>query len=73
MNELKANTADGSLEKHVPVVKTVDDVLHIKIGSTEHPMHPEHYIAMRFIEYENRVDRLNLKPGQKPKITYVLN
>ena len=30
MQELKANTTDGALEKHVPVAEIVDGNLHVK-------------------------------------------
>ena len=33
MDELKANTTDGALEKHVPVAEIADGNLHVKVGS----------------------------------------
>ena len=46
MDELKANTTDGALEKHVPVAEIADGNLHVKVGSMEHPMLAEHYITI---------------------------
>ena len=44
--ELTANTEDAAHEKHVPVVEIERDghVIRARVGSTEHPMLPEHYI-----------------------------
>jgi superoxide reductase len=49
---LKANSTDASVEKHVPFLKEkVKDcqiahapIYKVQIGSTEHPMLPEHFI-----------------------------
>lgn len=67
MQELSANTSDGAFEKHVPVAEVVDGNLHVKVGSMEHPMLPEHYITNIFVEFDNRVGRVMLTPGQKPE------
>ena len=34
MQELKANSSDAALEKHVPVIETCDNLVTIKVGST---------------------------------------
>jgi superoxide reductase len=48
MNLLKANTTDAATEKHVPVInKKVTgcaDAYQVQVGSTLHPMLPEHFI-----------------------------
>ncbi|MGX8850152.1 desulfoferrodoxin family protein [Amedibacillus sp. YH-ame10] len=69
MEEVKANTTDGALEKHVPVAEVVDGNLHVKVGSMEHPMLPEHYITNIFVEFDNRIGRVMLNPGDKPEAT----
>jgi superoxide reductase len=43
MTELKANTTEASLEKHVPVATRQDDKISVQVGSVSHPMTPEHY------------------------------
>lgn len=54
MQELKVNTVDASLEKHVPVVTHLENsLIKVEVGSTPHPMSPEHYIAFIFVETEN--------------------
>jgi superoxide reductase len=49
---LKANTTDGAIEKHVPVLKEkIKDcqiantpIYKVQVGSVAHPMIPEHFI-----------------------------
>ena len=57
MDELKANTTDGALEKHVPVAEIADGNLHVKVGSMEHPMLAEHYITMILVEAGDNIMR----------------
>ena len=72
MVELNANTTDGAVEKHVPVVEINGDILTVKVGSVEHPMLEEHYITMVLVEFDNRVLRVNLKPNEKPEAVFAL-
>ena len=44
MKEIIPGTTDASVEKHVPVVEVIGDVVKVKVGSVAHPMLPEHYI-----------------------------
>lgn len=66
--ELTANTEDAAHEKHVPVVETERDghVIRARVGSTEHPMLPEHYIEWIALEAEGRLEVHYLEPGMKP-------
>ena len=62
MEELVPNTSDGSGEKHVPVVKHLDDCkIEIKVGSVAHPMTEEHHIAFIYVETDNGGIRVDLK------------
>lgn len=72
MKELNANTTDGALEKHVPVAEVVDGMLHVKVGSMEHPMLAEHYITMIVAEFGGHTYRAELKPGEKPEAVFAL-
>lgn len=62
------NTVDAAAEKHVPVFVKKDDELEVRVGSTLHPMQPEHYIT--FIEVISKdkryVKRKYLFPGEEP-------
>ena len=54
MQELKPGTTDASTEKHVPVVTRIDDcTIHVEVGSTPHPMLPEHHIAFIYVVTEH--------------------
>ena len=44
MQEIIPGTTDASVEKHVPVVEVIGDVVKVKVGAVAHPMLPEHYI-----------------------------
>lgn len=65
---LEANTTDAAQEKHVPAVDLQRDghIIHVKVGSTEHPMTEEHYIEWVALETEDRLEIHHLKPGQTP-------
>ena len=68
--ELKANSVDASLEKHVPVYEKKGDKLIVHVGSEMHPMEEKHYIE--FIEVHSPdnqyVKRKYLKAGEKPEL-----
>jgi len=67
MNKLDAKTAaEEGKEKHVPVVEETDVGIKVTVGSVEHPMEEDHYIALIEVLTENKVLRAELKPGQKP-------
>ncbi len=44
MTEIVPGTTDAAVEKHVPVWTVENGIVHVKVGSVEHPMLPEHYI-----------------------------
>ncbi|SMC77459.1 desulfoferrodoxin family protein [Papillibacter cinnamivorans] len=67
MGELVANTTDGALEKHVPVMETKDGVTTIKVGSVTHPMLPEHYIQFIAAAGDDTLSFKFLKPGEAPE------
>lgn len=72
MNKLEAGTTDASLEKHVPVVESVDGGVKVKVGSVAHPMEEKHYI--RFIEVltKEQVLRAELAPNQAPEALFLV-
>lgn len=71
MTELKPNTVDASVEKHVPAVTRKDGKLYIQIGSVPHPMIPEHYIEWVAVVSDKTMQRIALAPGQEPKAEVV--
>lgn len=72
MKEIVANTTDGVSEKHVPVYEIKGNMVHVKIGETEHPMQDEHYIQWIAVETTSGNQRKCLKPGDKPEVCFAL-
>jgi len=72
MEEMVAKTADAGLEKHVPVVELIGDLVNVTVGSIIHPMESEHYITKIFLVSNGKVKRVNLNPGKEPKATFKL-
>ena len=66
MDKLTENTTDAAQEKHVPVIDKIDGGYRVTVGSVEHPMLPEHYIAWIELWAGDTVMRRYLKPGDKP-------
>ena len=52
MEEVKANTTDAALEKHVPVITVEGDEVTVKVGSVPHPMTEEHKIVWIYLQTE---------------------
>ena len=72
MQPLVPNTVEASGEKHLPAVTMEDGVLHVRVGSVEHPMLPEHYIQWIYVMTENGGQRRGLKPGDAPEASFCL-
>jgi superoxide reductase len=66
MTELKANTTDAAQEKHVPVVTKENGKVKAQVGSTLHPMLPEHYIQWIALVSGDKMDMKFLEPGGQP-------
>lgn len=70
MELLSENTVDAAKEKHVPVVEAIEDGYKVKVGSVEHPMQDNHYIEWIELVEENKIQRVHLKPGDKPEAVF---
>lgn len=70
MKELVPNTVDAAQEKHVPVVETKGDEIHVQIGSVIHPMVEEHFIQWIYLETEKGGQRKAFAPGDEPKAVF---
>lgn len=73
MKELIAGSEDASVEKHVPVASVSGNIVTVEVGSTAHPMTPEHYIQWVYLQTECGGQRKSLKPGDAPKVTFALD
>lgn len=70
MTKLEANSTDAAKEKHVPVVTKQSGKIHIVVGSTLHPMLPEHHIEWIALVADDKVELKYLKPGEDPKAEF---
>ena len=75
MDRLVANTVDAAQEKHGPVVEKIDGGYHVKVGSVDHPMTPEHWIVWIELVAENGtlIQRKFLDPSDSPEATFLTN
>ncbi len=72
MTEIIPGTVDASREKHIPVWAVEGNIVHVTVGSVEHPMLPEHYIEWISIETKQGNQRKELRPGEKPEACFAL-
>lgn len=70
MLELKANTTDAAVEKHVPAVTKADGKIIVQVGTVTHPMTPEHYIEWIALVSDSETVRITLKPTDEPKAVF---
>ena len=73
MDKLEAGAKDASLEKHVPVIESVDGGIKVKVGSVAHPMEEKHYIVFIEVLTKNQVLRVELAPSQAPEASFMVN
>lgn len=66
MVELKANTVDAAVEKHVPVIQESDGIVTVTCGEVIHPMEENHFIEFMILETSNGIKIEYLKPGDEP-------
>lgn len=72
MDALVPNTVEASGEKHLPVVTLGEKTVQVDVGSTEHPMVPEHSIQWIYLETDKGGQRKTLNPGEAPRVTFAL-
>ena len=70
MELLKEKTEDEGKEKHVPVIEKTENGVLVKVGSVEHPMEEQHYIAWIEVIADGNSYRKFLKPGDKPQAEF---
>lgn len=73
MAEVKPNTQDAALEKHVPAVTVEGNKVSVQVGSVAHPMLPEHYIQFVILETNKGFQKKDLAPGEEPKAEFLLS
>lgn len=70
MKQLKENSVDAALEKHVPVLSLNGTTASVKVGSVAHPMDPDHYIEFIELLTAARIYRDELTPGKAPEAAF---
>lgn len=72
MHEIKPGTTEASGEKHIPVYEVKDGIVHVTVGSVEHPMTQQHYIQWICLETEHGIQFANLRPDDEPRAKFAL-
>lgn len=72
MTEIIPGTTDAAVEKHVPVWSVKGNVVTVNVGSTDHPMIPEHYIEWVSLQTKQGNQRKVLQPNQAPKVCFAI-
>ena len=70
MSQLVPGTTDASVEKHVPVYTVEGNLVHVSVGSVEHPMLPEHYIQWIGLQTKQGFQIKYLEPNTTPSATF---
>ncbi len=70
--EVIANTTDGAVEKHVPVITIEGNKAHVEVGSVLHPMTEPHHISFIVLVTDNRAELARLDPLGSPMADFVL-
>lgn len=71
-NILDESSSEGAGEKHLPVVEKKGEIIHVQVGSIEHPMTLEHSIQWVFLETKKGGQFAYLLPDQKPDAFFVV-
>jgi len=71
--EIKANTTDAAVEKHVPLVQQSGNLVQVTVGAVLHPMEEKHFIEWIAIETECGFQFKELVPGKEPKAAFMLS
>ena len=70
MEEIIPGSVDASVEKHVPIFEVKGNKVHVRVGSIDHPMIPEHYIEWVSLKTKQGNQRKALKPGEAPFVCF---
>lgn len=68
---LEEQSADSTVEKHVPFIEELEDGYRVKVGeATAHPMTEAHWIQFIELTVGNRVYKKYLNPGEAPEAEF---
>ena len=72
MKKLEPGVVEASHEKHIPVVKVDGNIVHVEVGSVEHPMIEAHSILWVYLQTDKGGQRKNLEVGKAPVVSFAL-
>lgn len=72
MKALIPGASEGAGEKHIPVYQVQGSTVAVRVGSVDHPMLPEHYIAWISLQTKQGCQRKALRPGDAPAACFSL-
>ena len=72
MQEMIPGTTEASGEKHMPVFYIENGIVHVTVGSVEHPMTREHYIEWICLETEHGIQYAHLDPDDEPRAKFAI-
>ena len=70
MQEMIPSIISASNEKHVPAYQIEGNIVHVTVGSAQHPMTEEHYIEWVSLETEHGIQYAYLDPGDYPMVKF---
>lgn len=72
MVKMVPKSTDATTEKHVPLIEVEGSKVTVTVGSTLHPMLPEHHIAMIVLETDQGTKRQFLDHEGEPKACFTI-
>lgn len=72
MVELKANSEEAAVEKHIPEVTVDGQKITAVVGSVIHPMTEAHHIGWVWLETEKGGQFWYLKANEEPKAEFIV-
>lgn len=72
MEKLVPNSVEASPEKHIPVYERKGNIVTVRVGEIEHPMHDKHFIQWVSLQTKQGNQRKLLKPDIEPKVSFAL-
>lgn len=70
MTEIKPNSTEAAVEKHLPVISKDGDKVTVTVSSVEHPMIDTHYITSIWLETDKAIYKKALTPNEKPEAVF---
>lgn len=70
LKEIKANSEEAAVEKHIPFVEIKDNKIKAVVGEVIHPMVEDHFIEFIVAEFESSFEVKYLKPGMAPEAVF---